>query len=350
MGRWFAVCAVVLTALSVAALTLAWNTQQRLKATEQELARRQQESGGEATEARMLAREAQSTARDAAAKMALLEARVAENTMQRSQFEDLLQSLSRSRDENVLADVDAAIRVAVQQSAITGSVEPLATALKQTEERLARMQQPRLERVRRAAAQDLEAVKAAGTLDLPTLTIRLDESVRVVDDLPLVANLERRLGRRERETAAPPPVAGTAARAASAADAPASSAWPAWIDANLRAFGEQVWNEVRSLVRVTRIDVPEAALLAPEQAFFVRENLKLRLLNARLALLSRQFDIAQTDLREATTMLERYFDRGSRRVNGTIETLRQVGAQARALTIPRPDATLAAVAAAAAGR
>jgi uroporphyrin-3 C-methyltransferase len=103
-------------------------------------------------------------------------------------------------------------------------------------------------------------------------------------------------------------------------------------------------------VRVTRIEHPEAMLVAPEQAFFLRENLKLRLLNARLALLSRQFDTAQFDLRDAQAALERYFDRSARRTVQAIEALRQVAAQARTVTVPRPDATLAAVAAAAAGR
>jgi uroporphyrin-3 C-methyltransferase len=84
--------------------------------------------------------------------------------------------------------------------------------------------------------------------------------------------------------------------------------------AGLSSLENGVWGEVRALVRVTRIDQPEAVLVAPEQAFFLRENLKLRLLNARLALLSRQFDIAQSDLRDAQSALERYFDRGSRRV------------------------------------
>jgi len=94
---------------------------------------------------------------------------------------------------------------------------------------------------------------------------------------------------------------------------------------------------------------PEA-LLTPEQAFFVRENVKLRLLNARLALLSRQYDIAQADLRDAQSMIERYFDRGSRRVGLAAEQLRQLTAQARQVALPRPDATLAALATAVAGR
>jgi uroporphyrin-3 C-methyltransferase len=117
-----------------------------------------------------------------------------------------------------------------------------------------------------------------------------------------------------------------------------------------QTFSRQVWQEARDLVRVTRIDNPEAMLVAPEQAFFLRENLKLRLLNARLALLSRQFDLAQSDLREARAALDRYFDRSSRPVIAASEVLRQVATQARLVAVPRPDATLAAIATATAGR
>jgi uroporphyrin-3 C-methyltransferase len=111
-----------------------------------------------------------------------------------------------------------------------------------------------------------------------------------------------------------------------------------------------IWAEARGLVRVTRIDGIDPLLVAPEQAFFLRENLKLRLLNARLALLSRQFDTAQTDLREAQATLARFFDASQRRVGLTQELLRQVAAQARQLDVPRPDTTLSAIAAASAGR
>ena len=134
---------------------------------------------------------------------------------------------------------------------------------------------------------------------------------------------------------------------------PAEPVWmQGWVtlrDGWLAVTG-RIWQEVRGLVRVTRIDVPEAMLAAPEQAWFLRENLKLRLLNARLALLSRQFDTAQSDLRDALTSLDRYFDHSARRVMLTTETVRQVAGQARQLNLPRPDETLAALAAAQAGR
>ena len=325
--------------VSVAAITLALLGQQRIKSLEQELVRRQQDSQGQAIEAHAMAKQAQEAARAAESKVGLLEARVAETVLQRSQLEDLIQQLSRSRDENVLADVDAAVRVAVQQSAITGSAEPLVSALRQGEERLARMNQPRLERVRRSLARDLDRVRAVAVTDLASLTIKIDEVVRTVDELPLVSQPERRA------TAAARP-------AASASDgaAPGPGAWLPWLQERWSAIGGRIWVEIRSLVRVTQIDKPEAMLVAPDQAWFLRENLKLRLLNARLSLLSRQFDIAQADLREAQAVLERYFDRNARRVALTIDLVRQVTGQSRQLTVPRPDETLAALAAAQAGR
>lgn len=345
-GRWIAVGAAVLAALAAAAIVLAWNTQQRLKSLEAELVKRQQDSGSQATEARTLARQAELTAREAAAKLALLEARVAETSMQRTQLEELIQSLARSRDENVLADVDAALRVALQQSAITGSAEPLVLTLKQADERLARFNQPRLERVRRALAQDLERTRSAGVTDITVLTIRLDEVIRQVDELPLVSAPERRSTARGAEVAA----AAAASAPASAASGAGLTGLAGLIGQRWALFGTSFWQEVKGLVRVTRIDQPEAMLVAPEQAFFLRENLKLRLLNARLALLSRQFDTAQSDLRDAQLALDKYFDRSSRRVVAASELVRGVTGQARLVSVPRPDATLAAIATASAGR
>ncbi len=344
-GAWWITVAVV-GALAVVAITLALMGQQRVKSLEQELVRRQQDSQGQAIEARALAQQAQDLARSAESKVALLDGRVAETALQRTQLEELIQQLSRSRDENVLADVDAAVRVAVQQSTITGSAEPLAAALRQSEERLARMNQPRVERVRRALARDLDRVRAVAVSDIASLTIKLDEAIRTVDDLPLLAQPERRPAAAPRPGAAAAP----AASAASAPEAPPGMAWWPWLQAQGSWAGERVWGEVKSLVRVTRINNPEAVLVAPDQAWFLRENLKLRLLNARLALLSRQYDTAQADLRDAVAALDRYFDRSARRVVVTADLVRQVAGQARQVSLPRPDETLAALSAAQAGR
>jgi uroporphyrin-3 C-methyltransferase len=280
----------------------------------------------------------------------LLEARVAEVSLQRTQLEELIQSMSRSRDENMLADIESSIRVALQQTAITGSAEPLVIALKQAEERLARQNQPRLDGVRRAIVQDMERVRAAGAVDVSTLAIRLDEVVRLIDELPLLSAPQFRGAAARSNPRSAAPAASGASAAVAAASAPPDPAWTEVLGERWAGLGARIWAEMRGLIRVTPIDQPEAMLIAPEQSFFLRENLKLRLLNARLALLSRQFDTAQSDLREALSALERYFDRNSRRTSNAIELVRQVSTQARQVVMPRPDATLAAIAAVAGGR
>ena len=354
--RWWSALAAVLAVMAGVSLVMAWKTQQRVKSVEQQLVRRLEDSQLQASEARLLAKQSQDSVLAAAAKVALLEARVAEVAVQRSQLEDLMQSLSRSRDENMLVDIDAGIRVAMQQTAITGSAEPLVAMLKQADERLARYDQPRLEGVRRAIARDLDRVKAVGVIDVPTLSIKIDEVVRLIDELPLLSNAEQRPASPRAKaiaaaasSAVPVVAASGSAAGVRAASSPSTAWWQTW-DGSWAAISERVWSEVKSLVRVTRIDHPESMLLSPDNAFFVRENVKLRLLNARLALLSRQFDTAQSDLQVVQASLDRYFDRSSRRTALATDLLRQVATQARQVTVPKPDDTLVALAAATAGR
>ena len=330
----------------VVALVVAWRTQDRVQELEQELVRRQQDSQTQATEAALLARQAQELSRDALAKATLLDARVAELAIQRSQLEELIRSLTRSRDENLLADIDAGVRVALQQTGITGSAEPLLAALRSADERLARANQPRLEPVRRAIARDIDRTKAVALADLASLAIKLDEGVRLADDVPLLVIESSRPAPRPTSVASG---TGAAARAPGKPVAPASSPTPSpvgGLGALMAEWGQAAWSEVVALVRVTRIDQPEAMLLAPDQSFFLRENLKLKLLNARVALLSRQFDTAQADLQAAIGATERHFDRNARQTAALLELLRSVTSQARQGGVPRPDDTLAALAAA----
>ena len=348
---WLWIAVVLAGLIGVVAIGLVWQTLLREHNLEQELVRRQQAQQAQATEAQMLAKQAQDSARESATKVSLLDARLSEVTVQRGQIEELIQSLSRARDENIVVDIDAGLRVAMQQSALTGSAEPLVAALKQADDRLARYNQPRLEGVRRAIARDLDRVKGEGMVDVASLTIKLDEVVRMVDDLPLRAQPDSR-----RDAAREPAAAASAARAkkpAPPASAPVQSSVPQWLEpwlARWDLFSERVWVEAKSLVRVERIENPEAMLLEPDHVFFLRENLKLRLLNARLALLARQFTIVQSDLQGSLDAIERYFDPKARRTQLALSLIRQVQQQARHTDLPRPDNTLAALATAAAGR
>lgn len=336
----------VVALVAAGAIGMAWHTQQRVGQLEAELVKRQQDSQGQAQEARLLARQAQEVARDAAARAALLDTRLAEVALQRSQVEDLIKSMSRSRDENLLVDIEAALRVAMQQSSLTGSAEPLVSALQTADDRLARTQQPRLEPVRRALAKDLDRLKATRVADLPTLAIRLDEAIRLIDEVPLLQDP----GVVRSAPAAATTVTTTASSPPPAASVASGATWTERVMGWGRWMTQTVWHETRALVRVTRIDRPEAMLLAPEQAFFLRENVKLRLLNARLSLLSRQTPTAQADLQQARLSIERYFDTRARKTQLALSLLQDISQQSPQITLPRPDDTLAALATLSGGR
>lgn len=357
LPAWLPWLLALMGAAVLLCVALAWQSLTRQQSLEQELVRRQEASQAQATEARLAAKQSAELVRDTAAKVSLLDARLAEVALQRGQLEELIQSMSRSRDENVVGDIEAAIRVAMQQTQITGSAEPLVASLKQADERLLRYKQPRMEGVRRAVARDLDRVKAVAVVDVATLTIKLDEVVRVADELPLVSGNEatpRPRGGEDRSGDAAAKEREHALKlqreqAAASADGKLALWW--WqASQQMSSWTGIVWGEAKTLLRVTRIEHPESALVSPDQTFFLRENLKLRLLNARLALLSRQFDTAQSDLHDCQEMLSRYFDTRSRKVTGVTELLRQVAGQARQVSVPRPDDTLAALTAAAAGR
>lgn len=300
---------------------------QKLGNIQEQLARQSADAGSQAVEARATARQAQELAMETAAKLAVAEARLSEVSLQRSQLEELMQSLSRSRDENLVVDIESALRLAQQQSQLTGSVEPLLAALKSAELRVARAAQPRLTPVQRAITRDISRIKGTALADTPALLVKLDELVLLADELPIANALPVN---RPNDTLKRKPEE-------------AVTDW--WV-----RLGLLVRDEARSLVRVSRIEDPDAALLSPEQSFFLRENLKLKLLNARLGLLSRQIDAVRSDLASASVAVGRYFDASSRKTQTASAQLQQVRGQLKALELPRVEDTLSALATAAAGR
>lgn len=331
-------------ALSLLALVLGVMLWQKLSGIQEELARRSLDAGAQAVSARALAQQAQDTVRDMGVRMAGLESRLSEVSLQRQQLEELMQSLSRSRDENLAIDMESALRLAQQQAQLTGSTEPLLAALRTAEQRLQRASQPRLNPVLRAIAQDTERIKAMAVTDTTTLLVRVDELSRLVDEIP-VANAAP-------ATAEPPPA--PAARAGQGADQglirATTGAIGDWFERVWSAALSAVQQEARGLLRVSRIDRPEAALLAPEQAFFLRENTKLKLLNARLALLSRQTEVARSDLSAVEQALQRYFDTSSRKTQSAQALLQQVQSGLKSTDLPRLDKTIAALSAVSGGR
>lgn len=314
----------VLLAVALVGNFLLW---QRLSGIQESLARQSADATSQAGDARANAKQAQELAMETAAKLAVAEVRLSEVAMQRSQLEELMQSLSRSRDENLVVDIESAVRLAQQQAQLAGSVEPLLAALKSADVRVSRAAQPRLTPLQRAIAKDVARIRATAVADTPSLLVKLDEMVLLADELPFANGAA---------------VAHTAPLLARQSDESVGTWWMRWL--------RSVQQEMRGLVRVSRISEPDAVLVSPEQSFFLRENLKLRLLNARLGLLSRQTDSARADLATAAVTVQKYFDPSARKTQTAVALLQQLQTQMKSLELPRIDETLAALTTAAAGR
>jgi uroporphyrin-3 C-methyltransferase len=322
--RALLVAVAVVAVLALLAVVMLW---QKVVGMQEQLASQSAQAQSQSLEARALSKQSLSLAQETSVRVAVLDVHLSEVALQRSQLDELMQSLSRSRDENLVVDIEAALRLAQQQAQLTGSVEPLLAALKSADQRVVRAAQPRLGLLQRAIARDIDRVKSSAVSDTPNLLVKLDELVRQVDEL-VIANAVA--------------VARPAPKEAKVLATAAEVWWQYGLELLLR--------EARQLVRVSRIDNPEAALLSPDQAFFLRENLKLKLLNARMGLLARQVESAHADLQDVDRLLKKYFDINTRKTQATLGLMQQVQSQMRTLQIPRLDDTLAVLTTAAAGR
>lgn len=275
-----------------------------------ELARRLAEMETQNKESASRATQVATALREAEVKLGVLEAKLAESQSQQIALETLYQELSRNRDEWAFSEIEQSVLLASQQLQVAANVRAALIGLENADARLQRIDQPRYAGLRRALARDIERLKGLPPVDVFGASVRLDDVIGRIDRLPLAMDARARP-----EQAAPAESTGNA---------------PGW-----QRMLREVWQELRQLVRVQRTGVQEAALLAPEQAFFLRENLKLRLVSARVALLSRDTTSYQADIGAALSALETYFENKDAAVIATMATLQKM--QAAQLQVDIPD-------------
>lgn len=295
-------------------------------------------------ETRMIAKAAQESEKELRAKVSVLENKQTEAQSQQLALEQLYQDLSKNRDDWALAEIEQVLSTASQQLQLAGNVQGALIALQNADRNLSRSDKPQFITIRRAIAKDLDMLKALPSLDTTGIALRLDSVISQVDSLPLLAD----------EKPVVPPTAPK--RAASGknpnqkAPAPAKAAengaptdWVAVLDAKWQSFSTEMWDELKQLIRVRDVAHPDALLLSPTQAYYVRENLKLRLLNARLALLSRNESAFRSDMIAAQDTIARYFDTRAKQTQTVQALLKQVQNSNLSIQMPTLAESLNAV-------
>ncbi|MFM0240439.1 fused uroporphyrinogen-III synthase HemD/membrane protein HemX [Paraburkholderia phytofirmans] len=302
----------------------------KVERTEQQLAQRQQANDTQTNELRIKTEQALATVHQSESQVAQLEGKLADAQTSQQALQQQYADLARNRDDWTLAEVGQMLSAASQQLQLTGNTQLALFALQSADTRLAASDSPQAVAVRKAIAQDIDKLKAAPSTDLTGMAIKLDNAIDQVDNLPLSG---------EAPIAHATPQAATWADTAKVAAATGEPRWKVW----WREVSTGIGQQLTSLVQVRRIDNADAMLVTPDQGYFVRENLKLRLLSARLALLSRNETTLKSDLQAAQNALTRYFDNSSKKTQTVTDLVKQVEAGSAAVELPNLNTSLQAV-------
>ncbi|HEY9446129.1 MAG TPA: uroporphyrinogen-III C-methyltransferase [Burkholderiales bacterium] len=311
--------ALLLALAAVAGMAWQWFDQRaQFETLRQELAKKIAETDLQNKESRLISEQVREATKEAQIKIGVLESKLAESQNQQIALESLYQDLSRNRDEWAYAEIEQSLLIASQQLQLAGNVRAALIALQNADARLQRMERPQLTPLRKAISRDVERLKAVPHVDVIGLSARLDALISAVDGLPL--SMEVR------------PVQQAAAQTAGS---PEGGAW--------MRFWREAWSDAKQLVRVEHMEQPSVPLLAPTQTFFLRENLKLRLIGARLALLTRDQASYKADLNAARVWLSRYYDTGNKAVASSAATLSTLYGSPISIELPDLSATLDAL-------
>ena len=347
---WWTTPKLVVAALLLFFVWNWWATRAQIEDLRQEMATRLKEEDALTKESRALAREAQDRMREALVKLTALEGKISESQSQQVALETMYQDLSRNRDEFALAEIEQTLALAAQQLQLAGNVSGALVALQNADARLGRADKAQFIALRRVLQRDIERLKSLPLFDTTGLAIKLDTVIGSVDTLPLVFD-EKLQPQSSRSkpflppsggAPAPTPGAGPVLVPGTPGTTPAD-AKPAESTSTFQRLRDEAWEQLKQLIRVRDIENAEPVLLSPHQTFFLRENLKLRLLNARISLLQRNDALFREDINAANLWLTRYFDVRSKSGANAQATLKALSAGAVSIELPTLADSLNAV-------
>lgn len=343
---------LIYVALIVLGLLVAaqwWTSRQQLSAVRTEVAKRMQSGDVLNTETKVIVKSAQETVTELQAKVNVLESKQIEAQSQQLALEQLYQDSFKKREDWALAEIEQVLSTASQQLQLAGNVQGALIALQNADARLARSDTPQFVVVRRAIGNDIQRLKALPSLDLTGVALRLDSVISQIDTMPLLSDEKPAVTVSEpKNRALPVAKKPKNVKLAASAETPvaavaANNEWWPVAKAGWESWTNEMWGEIQQLIRVRSVETSDALLLSPTQEYYARENLKLRLLNARMALLSRNESAFRSDMIASQDSIGKYFDTRAKQTQTAQALLKQVQSSNLAIDMPTLSESLNAV-------
>lgn len=340
---------VVALILALALVGVLWYQHQYFKETNAALARQVQAGAEAARSAGDQAQQAWSLTRKQSGQIAGLQASLDDVLIHYENLEQAFQTLTDSGSDLVLVnDVDHLVTNAHQQLLLGGNVGNAIIALETAQGQLARANRPALASLQQSINGDLDHLRATSTIDIAVLSSQLEELGRLVGQAPLL--VPDAAAPAVAASAVAPPHAGNSGNAdtVQAAGAPDINT-PGWrkpIDAVGHWLG-RTWVSIRQdlnqFISVRRVEDTASLLMSPEQAAQLRENLRLRVMTAQLALMMNQPKVWQAETQMLAQALATRYDELSPDTRRALKLARQLAETSIDIKLPTVDNTLKAI-------
>jgi uncharacterized protein HemX len=277
--------------------------------------------------------------------------------------QDGLRLKDGSPDLLLVAEIEASVQWVSEVLAATGNISSAVSMLNVLERRIARLDpQGKTAALKRAIVADRESLQAAMADSPVAVAAKIDQLVLEIDRLPLVssappAGKPAKLATPSANPSATPGNQSTAVtqgntnqgntnqgntNGSAAQSQPQSQPQPQPEPQSLwAAFWSDMKSRLFDVVQIRKVDNPDAFFMTPEQAALVAERLRLRLLSARTALLTRQEALFTQDMLVAEKILNQVFDAAAPEVIATKAALLSIKSAGLAFKTPALTQTTA---------
>ena len=281
-SRWLKI-AFSLSLVSLIAVALLWlSSMKNIQNLEHELATKLDAFNEKNQQSLALAKNADTRSTEIAARSEILEEKYTESFDQQAALKALYQELANNREERMLSDVEQLLVIANQQLQLAGNIKPALLALQAADTKLQGFDSTKAVQLSKSINQDIQRLQNLPLADITSISLKLGSLSQRVDQLALVSDRHPNSAQNK------------------VAHDLSNNPW--------RKLTQEIWQDIKSMVRIERIDHPELPLLTPEQNFFLRENIKLHLLTARIALLRHDEITYKSDLVAAQSAIGLHFD------------------------------------------
>ncbi len=341
---------LVVAVLVIVVLAFAlWYQQKQFKAYTAQLEQQAGSSAGDARQASQQSQQALAQAQKQQTQIAALQRALDDSREQLSGLEQAFQLITDSGSELVLLnDVDHLVTIAQQQLQLGGNVANAIISLETAQAQLARANRPGLASLQQTINGDLDHLRAASTIDIALISSQLDEFSNLLGQAPLLVP----------DDAAPLPVqpqadasdASDRANSTMAADESGTAQAGPWWRRGLDVAGswsKQAWHSVSkdlgNFIDVRRVDDASALLMSPDQATRFRDNLRLRIMTAQLALMMHQPGIWKAETEALLQAVEGRYDPKSAQTRQALKLARQFADTPIDVRLPTVDNSLQAI-------